>query len=286
MNPGRNPGRTVRIDVLPQGLYRLADCDAIVVIDVVLSGTVVATAIDQGRKTYVHGSLEEASRLDSRHLRNALRGQDGFEDVAGYEAIGPVRLGVGNEAREPLVLLAPWAAQIGESDSKAAIYVGSLRNIGATARMLGENHARVGLLGAGFRGESRSEDRIAAARLADALVGLGFRTDGMSTLREVESWADADLSLVSWGKSCDYLRRQGRAEDVDFVVRHQDDVNLVCSYSADGEVRGVVPGNLRAEGPVVVPYVPRAAASPAPATVAEEADLGHRRARSVDPRGA
>jgi phosphosulfolactate phosphohydrolase-like enzyme len=283
MSAGRNPGRTVRIDVLPQGMYRLADCDALVVIDVVLAGTLVTTALGQGRPTYLPGGLDAALRL-RRELPNALFGQEGFDGLDGFEAIGPLRLGAAPESNEPLVLVVPWAVHLADADSRTAIYIGSLQNVGATARMLSQNHARVGIVGAGFRGEARSEDRIAAARLADALLRLGFRCDGMSTVQEIQSWALADLSLVSWGKSCDYLRREGRGADVDFILQHQDDINLACCYMPDGEVRGVLPANIHAGGSVVVPYVPRVAAAPDAAPASAEAE-GVRRA-GREPRGA
>jgi phosphosulfolactate phosphohydrolase-like enzyme len=259
MSVPRNVERTVGIDVLPQGLYRLAECDAIVVIDVVLAGTLVATALEQGRPTYLPANLEEASRLRSG-LPNALLVQEGLDGLAGYEALGPTGLGA-QDTKKPLLLVVPWAAELAEAGRRAVVYIASLRNVAATALVLAASHGRVGLLGAGYLGEARSEDRIAAARLADALLRQGFRSDGMSTLQEIRSWARADLGLVSWGKSCDYLRRAGRDADVGFILEHQDDVNLACRYAPSGEVSGVRPADVRTpSGPVVVPYVPRSAA--------------------------
>jgi phosphosulfolactate phosphohydrolase-like enzyme len=261
MSVPRNVERTVSIDVLPQGLYRLAECDAIVVIDVVLAGTLVATALEQGRPTYLPASLEDASRLRPG-IPSALFAQEGFDALAGYEALGPTGLRSGADSKKPLLLIVPWASELAEAGRRAVVYIASLRNIAATALVLAASHGRVGLLGAGYKGEPRSEDRIAAARLADALLRQGFRSDGMSTLQEIRSWARADMGLVSWGKSCDYLRRAGRDADVDFILDHQDDVNLACRYAPSGEVSGVRPADVRTpSGPVVVPYVPRAGAA-------------------------
>ena len=266
MSVPRNVERTVAIDVLPQGLYRLAECDALVVIDVVLSGTLVATALEEGRPTHLGTSPEEASRLRSV-LPGALLVQEGFDGLAGYEALGPTGLKAVRDSRKPLVLVAPWTGEVAEAAQRATVYIACLRNVQATALVLAENHGRVGLLGAGFRGEPRSEDRIAAARLADALLRQGFRSDGMSTVQEIRSWARADLGLVSWGKSCDYLRRAGRDQDVEFILEHQDDVHLACRYQGSGAIVAVRPADLRTPaGPVVVPYVPR----PGAATEAEK----------------
>jgi hypothetical protein len=41
-----------------------------------------------------------------------------------------------------------------------------------------------------------------------------------------------DLGLVRLGSSAEHLRRVGRDHDVEFVVRHHDDVDVVCRLSA------------------------------------------------------
>ena len=55
-------------------------------------------------------------------------------------------------------------------------------------------------------------------------------------MTEVSRWGRPDVSLVGWSRSAERLRSQGRGEDVDFVLGHVDDLDLVCSY-AQGELR-------------------------------------------------
>jgi len=72
---------------------------------------------------------------------------------------------------------------------------------------------------------------------------------------------------MTWGKSAAELKRDGREEDLDFILRHLDDLDLVCRYEAAGvsavSAKEDVTG--RARGPVApgLPAAPTAAAAPA-----------------------
>ncbi len=119
---------------------------------------------------------------------------------------------------------------------RAVVYVACLRNLEATANELAGHHARVAILGAGERGEVCTEDQMAAAWLAARLRKRGFELEGHNTVNEVERWGVPDVSLIGWSRAAERLRARGRAEDVDFVLRHFDDLDIVGAYSG-GEVR-------------------------------------------------
>ena len=67
---------------------------------------------------------------------------------------------------------------------------------------------------------------------------LGFELEGRSTTAEVERWGRAEPALVGWSRAAERLRACGRAKDVDFVLEHVDDLDVVC-------VGGELPGSMR-----------------------------------------
>jgi hypothetical protein len=76
---------------------------------------------------------------------------------------------------------------------------------------------------------------MVAAWIAGRLMGAGYASGNLSTAREVERWAQADLSMLSLGRGADQLRRLGLGDEIDFVLRRVDDLALACSYRG-GEV--------------------------------------------------
>jgi phosphosulfolactate phosphohydrolase-like enzyme len=69
---------------------------------------------------------------------------------------------------------------------------------------------------------------MVASWLAERLRRRGFELEGRSTALEVERWGSPDATLVGWSRSAERLRACGRAKDVDFVVAHVDDLDVVC----------------------------------------------------------
>jgi len=103
----------------------------------------------------------------------------------------------------------------------------------------------VAILGAGEAGEVCTEDQMAAAWLAARLRPRGFELEGHNTRGEVERWGIPDVSLVGWSRAAERLRAGGHADDVDFVLRHFDDLEVVGAY-AGGEVRNPAAARRRA----------------------------------------
>ena len=250
--------RKVRIDALPESAYRQHERDAIVGIDVMLGATTIVTAVAQGRRAFAARNAQEARTL-ARSLEQPLLVHEGAERAPeGFDnQMGPAALSRRTDVARPLVLVSPWSGLLANTAEKATVYVACFRNLQATIETLAEEHSHVALLGAGFGGEQRCEDRIAAAWIARKLVERGFEAEDMTTVQEMTSWADADMSLVSWGKSADYLRRQKREDDLEFVLGHHDDLLLVCRYEG-GEVfavEGQVHLRRAVSGPVRMAYV-------------------------------
>jgi phosphosulfolactate phosphohydrolase-like enzyme len=69
---------------------------------------------------------------------------------------------------------------------------------------------------------------MVASWLAERLRCRGFELEGRNTTLEVERWGSPDATLVGWSRSAERLRACGRAKDVEFVVEHVDDLDVVC----------------------------------------------------------
>jgi phosphosulfolactate phosphohydrolase-like enzyme len=229
--------KVVRIDALPESAWRYSAYDAIVCVDVLLASTTIVTALAQGRRVFAAPSPVQALWFNSR-VEDAFVLTDSLGEAESKVRFGgPAWLSAqeGQRARA-IVHVSPLAEMMAAAMPRAAVYVGCLRNLEATADALARRHARVAILGAGERGEVCTEDQMAAAWLASRLQVRGFEIEGHPTATEIARWGQPDVALVGWSRSAERLRARGRAADVDFVLRHVDDLNLVGTYSG-GEVR-------------------------------------------------
>lgn len=227
--------KLVRIDALADSAGRHPGYDAIVCVDVLLSATTLVTAVGQGRRVLVARDAWQASRLqagvaDSMLLTDALESPDDALHFA-----GPALLARGPE-RRPLVHVSPLAGMMAAAPPRASVYIACVRNLDATANELARRHERVVILGAGDRGEVCSEDQMTAAWLAVRLRQRGFELEGRNTVGEVQRWGGFDPSLIALSRSAERLRTRGRGAEVDFVLGHVDDLDVVCSC-AGNEVR-------------------------------------------------
>jgi phosphosulfolactate phosphohydrolase-like enzyme len=232
---GPRQKREVVIDALAQGVHRHLE-SAVVCIDVFLSTSTLVTAVATGRRALLTTSLE-AGRRRAASLKDAVLVNEATVSlpVSGGEGTGPSYLD-GRADRRPFVLVSPTAELVEKAVGASAVYVACLRNLSATVDALAASHDRVALVGAGHGSETRCEDQLAAAWMARQLVAMGFEPASHQTVREMERWAHADLSVVALGRGAEHWRRHGRGEDVDFVMKHVDDLDLVCVYN-EGEVR-------------------------------------------------
>jgi phosphosulfolactate phosphohydrolase-like enzyme len=228
--------KVVRIDALPESAWRYAGYDAIVCIDVLLASSTIVTALAQGRRVFAAPTPVHAVWFQSRVADGVVLTDSAELSEQGLRFAGPAALAAAEGRARDLIHVSPFAEMMAAAAPRAVAYAACLRNLDATASEMAVNHARVAILGAGERGEVCTEDQMAAAWLAARLQRRGFELEGHHTSVEVERWGDPDVSLIGWSRSAERLRARGRAEDVDFVLRHFDDLDVVGAYRG-GEVR-------------------------------------------------
>lgn len=251
---------TIRIDAFPESAFRYLDRGTIVCIDVINSCTTAVTAVAQGRRVLPAGDAAEAFRLAGACPEALLAGDPGPGDTVPRFDItnGPAVLGRRKD-RRPLVLLdAPGTRLMTNCRGGREVYVACLRNLSATVEFLATRRHDVILLGAGDTGDFRCEDKLAAARIGRALVERDFAPEGQGTSDMIDRWGDADVSMVGWGRSADQLRQSERQEDLDFILKHVDDLDVVCRYrngqvaNASAEPSKAVFGRTGVRGEAVV----------------------------------
>jgi phosphosulfolactate phosphohydrolase-like enzyme len=224
------PGRTTRqvhLETLGEGLPH-REGQALVFVDLFLASTSVVTSCAQGRRTWLAPTADEGRRRARGLPRPILAGEPGLALGPDIDTgAGPSRL-LDLDAARPFVLVCPWVSLL---PAKApAVFVACLRNMQATVSALAE-FDDVAVVGAGYRGRVRSEDQMVAAWIANRLVGHGYRAGDLRTEREIARWAKADVSMLALGRGADHLRRLGRDEDLEFVLRRVDDLDLACRYA-------------------------------------------------------
>ena len=228
--------KAVRIDALPESAWRYAGYDAIVCVDVLLASTTIVTALGQGRRVFAAPSPAHATWLRSRAQDALVIAESPADADAGVALAGPAALAAAEGRARDVVHVSGFAEMLAAATPRAAVLVACLRNLEATAAELAARHVRVAILGAGDDGEVATEDQMAAAWLAARLRARGFEIEGHDTATEVERWGAPDVALVGWSRGAERLRVRGRAADVDFVLGHVDDLDVVAAY-ASGEVR-------------------------------------------------
>ncbi len=228
--------KTVRIDAFPEAAYRCLDRDAIVAVHVISATTALVSSATAGRATFVVPNVKSAYELSERLGDALLAGEVGGVVPEGFELpASPTALAAASALR-PAVVLAPPGTQILVNAAAApAVYVACLRNLSATVRALAASHPRVAIIGAGQGGDLRCEDQLAVARLAQGLMDDGYVAEDPYTVDLVARWAKVGTGLVALGRSAEQLRRAGRAQDLDFILGHVDDVGVACEC-VDGEV--------------------------------------------------
>jgi phosphosulfolactate phosphohydrolase-like enzyme len=227
--------RTVTIDSVSESPSHHGDCDAVVLVDVICDTTTLVTAVAQGRAAFPAASAPAALHI-ARGLGDALVGADEDESWRpGFQvANSPVAVASLTD-RRPLVLSCLAGSTLAAHGLFwPEVYLACLRNLSATAHHLALRYRHVLILDGANDGDIRCEDQLAAAHLARQLVGAGFEPAGFATQETLGRWGDADFSLLSWGRSAEELRRRRRSADLDFVLSHIDDLDLVCAYSSGG----------------------------------------------------
>jgi phosphosulfolactate phosphohydrolase-like enzyme len=203
----------------------------------VVASMTLVTAASQGRRTLVASSPEEldavTAGLDGAivagHLEGVAQGVFAAPD-------GPCALLRQEGSDRPLVLASPPGTELVlNAAGGGPVFLACFRNLSATASALAV-HSRVALLAAGCREEISCEDQMAAAWIAGQLLDRGFAPEDRHTADIVRRWSGISPALAGWGNSAAALRREGRGDEVEFVLAHVDDVDRPCRCEAS-EVR-------------------------------------------------
>jgi 2-phosphosulfolactate phosphatase len=228
---------TVIVDAFPERARRYTADHAVVAVDVIRATTTAVTAVLLGRRCFPVPSVAAARRLrvqlDDALLVGELYGRtpEGF-DVGN----SPAALAARTDVRRPAILVSSSGTKLLHAARGApAVYLACFRNAAALGRHLAGRHRRIAVIGAGSRGEFRTEDQICCAWVADALLEAGYEAADARTREVVTRWRAAPAAACANGRSAEYLRRSDQLEDLDFVLAHVNDVDTVCAL-LDGEV--------------------------------------------------
>jgi len=225
----------VSISSFTTGLPSYSDDVAIVAIDVIRASTTAVTAIACGRQCYPVSSVAQAIRIFHTLEDPILAGELGGDMPPGFDMTNsPAQLATRTDIFRPMILLSSAGTQLMCAiRSRDSSYVASFRNYGATIEHLAENYSQVALIGAGTRGEHREEDQMCCAWIAEGLIENGFTPRDETTRHVVERWSGSPRNAFLISRSVDYLRRSNQLHDLDFILDHFDDVDIVCRLTSN-----------------------------------------------------
>jgi 2-phosphosulfolactate phosphatase len=220
---------TVVIDCFPDCAHRYRGDHAIVVVDVIRASTTVTTAISMGMRVFPVQTTDEAFVLASTLEEPLLVGELGGNIPYGFDLTNsPAQIASIADVHRPMIFISSSGSHLLRNSVGAeAVYIGCLRNISALASHISDRHQRVAILGAGTRGRFRREDQIGCAWIAQKLIGVGYEPETQLTKGYIARWNGASVEQVRDGDSAEYLRKSGQLHDLEFVVQHIDDLDVV-----------------------------------------------------------
>lgn len=227
----------VIIDSFPESAERYRDRYAIVVVDVIRATTTATTAISLGRRVFPARTTDEASSIASTLKDPLLAGELGGNMPFGFDVTNsPAQIARRTDFHRPMVLISSSGTQLLLNAVGAeAVYIACFRNFSAVCRHLAGRHQRVAVLGAGTRNQFRREDQMSCAWVAEKLVMEGYFPETEATIRCISRWSGISPEEVRTGKSAAYLRQSGQEEDLEFILKHIDDLETVPSL-VNGEL--------------------------------------------------
>jgi 2-phosphosulfolactate phosphatase len=231
--------RVIAIDFLPESARRFGPGWAVVAIDILRATTTAVTIGNTGRRCMPAPNVAAALKLAERHPDALLVGEVGGELPERFHLQNsPVAMERRRDVERPAILVSSSGTRIfHEAAFAGAVYAACLRNARAQAEHLIANHERVALIGAGTKGEFRSEDQFGCARIAAPLTAAGYAAADEATRQVVSRWRNAPVELCARGPSADYLRRTGQTDDLEFVLARLDDVATVFRFEREELVK-------------------------------------------------
>jgi 2-phosphosulfolactate phosphatase len=219
--------KSVTIDCLAESYYPYSEGCAVIVVDVIRSITVAATVVEFGRRCFFAPSVDAALLLAKQLDNPLLIGEIGGSKPFGFDLNNsPVEIESRKDTSRPAILVSSSGIPLLHSLRRCnSVYVACLRNYGATVKQLAGLFDNVVVLGAPTRGEFREEDKLCCAWIAAGLIKAGYSCENDETIEIVNRWKDKPVEVCGEGKSAEYLRRSGQVRDLDFVLRHVNDLN-------------------------------------------------------------
>jgi 2-phosphosulfolactate phosphatase len=199
-------------------------------IDVIRATTTAITAVEAGRRVFPVASLEAAVPLAARLENPLLAGELGGSMPYGFHLQNsPVEMERPFELERPVILLSTTGTKLlCESAARGQTLAACLRNAAATAAWLIDRaHERVMLVAGESRGEFREEDRLCCARIAARLIEAGYEPESAFAEELVRAWRHAPDDAFVEGHSVQYLTATGQYHDVEYTLRHIDDLDAV-----------------------------------------------------------
>ena len=218
---------TVTIDCFPESLSRYQRGHAVVAVDVIRATTTAVSAVVGGWRCFPASSIEAAVELARGWEDALLVGELGGHTPYGFHLTNsPAEFAPPlNGGGRPIILLSTSGTRLlCDASQDVAVYAACLRNVTAQAETLVARHRKVAIVGAGARGEFRTEDQLACAWIAALLVDAGYQPLG-DTAEIIHRWKAAPVETIVQGNSAAFLRRTDQLRDLEFILAHIDDVH-------------------------------------------------------------
>jgi 2-phosphosulfolactate phosphatase len=227
--------KSVAIDCLSESSHHYGEECAVVVVDVIRSITVAATVVESGRRCFFAPSVEAALLLAKGLDRPLLVGEMGGSMPYGFDANNsPVEIENRQDIFRPAIIVSSSGIPLLCSlRNRNSVYVACLRNYGAMVNYLAGLYNHIEVLGAPTRGEFREEDQLCCAWIAAGLMKAGYAPKDDKTAELVNRWKDKSVKVCGEGKSAEYLRKTGQTKDLDFILKHVNDLNLPLTIKDD-----------------------------------------------------
>ena len=208
---------------------------AVVVIDVIRSTTVIATAIKSGRRCFFAPTVEAAVLLAKHLFKPLLIGEVGGNMPYGFDLKNsPVDVEKHPDKSRPAIIVSTSGIPLLSSlKNSGSVYVACLRNCNATINRLADLYSHVKLFGAPTRGEFREEDQLCCSWIAAGLMKAGFTCEDKKTLRIVNNWKDKPVQICGEGNSAKYLIETRQKRDLNYILKHVNDFNSVLTINVD-----------------------------------------------------
>lgn len=229
--------RTVIIDCFPESAERYRSGYAIVVVDVIRSMTTAVTAVSMGRRVYPARTTDDALVIAASLADPLLVGETGGNMPYGFHLTNsPYHISKRTDTHRPMVLLSSSGTELLlNATGSEAVYCSCFRNLSAVASHINGRHDRIAILGAGTRGQFRREDQMGCAWVAQKLVEAGYSPETLQTAECISRWSGVSPDEAQHGKSADYLRQSDQTHDLEFILTHIDDLDVVTSL-VNGEI--------------------------------------------------